>query len=805
MDPSFNPGASARVYSLAVQADGKILVGGDFTTLGGQSRNRIGRLNADGTLDASFNPGANNGVSSLVVQADGKILLGGGFTTLGGENRNRIGRLNADGMLDPSFNPGANDWVYSLAVQADGKILLGGDFTTLGGQSRNNIGRLNNTDPVTQSLTYDGSTLTWTRGGSSPEVWRTTFEHSANATDWTSLGAGTRIAGGWQLTGLSLLPNGIMRARGYVTGGFCNGSGWFVETMIATGAPVIFSQPASRTNNTGTSATFSVLAGGTPPLSYQWWKEEVALAGETESSLSLTNLQGSDAGNYMVVITNAYGAVTSAVAVLTVNLAPLDPSFNPGAGGGNYPSVNSLALQADGEILVGGTFTTLGGQPRNRIGRLKADGTLDASFNPGASGYILGFVWVDSLALQADGKILVGGLFTTLGEQSRNNIGRLHADGTLDSSFNPGAGETNSSVSSLVVQADGKILVGGGFTTLGGQSRNRIGRLNADGTLDTGFNPGANYIVNSVVLQADGKILVGGGFATLGGQSRNSIGRLNADGTLDTSFNPGANYWVYSLAVQADGKILVGGYFWTLGGQSRESIGRLNADGTVDPSLNTGASDWFLDLGWLFLDGSLDWGISLAVQVDGKILVGGAFQTLGGQSRNSIGRLNNNPATQSLTFEGSTITWTRGGSSPEVWRTTFEHSANSGDWTNLGVGTRIAGGWQLTGLLLPPGGTIRARGYVTGSGQGSGWFVETVLTPLSIPLAIMRRDLSFANGQFGFNFIGWAGQAVIIEASPNLQTWTPMQTNTLGASPVYFSDPESTALSNRFYRLRLGP
>src|ERR1035441_1647730 len=97
---SFNPGADQEGWSLAVQADGKVLVGGLFTTLGGQARNGIGRLNPDGTLDSSFNPGAGpqySSVYSLAVQADGKILVAGDFTTLGGETRNHIARLNADG------------------------------------------------------------------------------------------------------------------------------------------------------------------------------------------------------------------------------------------------------------------------------------------------------------------------------------------------------------------------------------------------------------------------------------------------------------------------------------------------------------------------------------------------------------------------------------------------------------------------------------------------------------------------------------------------------------------------------------
>jgi len=118
------PAPTAVCFSLAVQPDGKIVVGGLFTQLGGQTRNYLGRLNADGSLDASFNPGANHYVESLAVQADGKIVVVGS----GGLLR----RLNADGTLDTGFNPEASSSVFSQALQLDGKILLGGTFTSLG-------------------------------------------------------------------------------------------------------------------------------------------------------------------------------------------------------------------------------------------------------------------------------------------------------------------------------------------------------------------------------------------------------------------------------------------------------------------------------------------------------------------------------------------------------------------------------------------------------------------------------------------------------------------------------------------------
>src|SRR5207253_7951703 len=141
----YDPNANSAVRVVVVQPDGKILIGGEFTTLspnGGAAvtRNRIARLNPDGTLDA-FNPNANGIVYSIAVQADGKILAGGTFTNIGGQTRNHIARLNPDGTLD-AFNPNANSEVDAIAVQADGKILAGGAFSNTGGQRRHYSARL---------------------------------------------------------------------------------------------------------------------------------------------------------------------------------------------------------------------------------------------------------------------------------------------------------------------------------------------------------------------------------------------------------------------------------------------------------------------------------------------------------------------------------------------------------------------------------------------------------------------------------------------------------------------------------------
>jgi uncharacterized delta-60 repeat protein len=236
LDTAFNPGANGVVYTLAVQPDDKILVGGDFTTLSGQTRNYIGRLNSDGSLDTAFNPGADDWVVALAVQVDGKILVAGGFNALGGGARSYIGRLGSNGGLDATFNPGADSWISALALQSDGKVVVGGNFTTLDGRSRSYIGRLSSPAAALQTLSVSpgGTTITWMRNGAGPEVALVSFEAwIEGGSGFVFLGLGTRIDGGWQLAGQQLPPqeNIWIVARGYYSTGMYAGSTSQVQLM----------------------------------------------------------------------------------------------------------------------------------------------------------------------------------------------------------------------------------------------------------------------------------------------------------------------------------------------------------------------------------------------------------------------------------------------------------------------------------------------------------------------------------------------------------------------------------------------
>ena len=232
LDTNFVADVNGDVFALALQADNKILVGGKFTTISGQFHTNLARLNSDGTLDNAYVPSIGNStavVNSLTVQTDGKLLVGGSFTNINGQPVMNLARLNSSGALDQTFMTGANSNVAGLAIQPDGKLLVAGNFSLLGGQSRSNIGRVIPISPATQSLGYNNTTVTWLRGGTSPEVTRAWFEFSTDNTNWQSLGNGVRIANGWQLAGANVPANGVVRARGYVTGG---GSTWIVQEQL---------------------------------------------------------------------------------------------------------------------------------------------------------------------------------------------------------------------------------------------------------------------------------------------------------------------------------------------------------------------------------------------------------------------------------------------------------------------------------------------------------------------------------------------------------------------------------------------
>jgi uncharacterized delta-60 repeat protein len=213
-------------------------------------------------------------------------------------------------------------------------------------------------------------------------------------------------------------------------------------------------------------------------------------------------------------------------------------------------------LQADGRPVLVGRFSTFDGVGRSYVARLNTNGSLDAAFAPRPNDLVV------SLALQADQKAVIGGAFTAVNGVPRNYVARLNPDGSLDGSFDPGVGP-DLHVHAIAIQSDGKIVIGGQFATVNGANRVHIARLNDDGSLDTSFDPGtgANSTVVTLTLQPDGRILAGGDFTNIVSTTRYYVARLMPNGALDASFTPDialAFGGVLSLRNQIDGK------FWSV-------------------------------------------------------------------------------------------------------------------------------------------------------------------------------------------------------------------------------------------------
>ena len=328
---------------------------------------------------------------------------------------------------------------------------------------------------------------------------------------------------------------------------------------------------------------------------------------------------------------NTVTAITSSVSYnkfIGYNSSLLDTSFNTGTGFNN--SVYAINIQSDGKILVGGTFTSYNGTTQNRITRLNTDGTRDTSFIIG-TGFDVNIVEV--ITQQTDGKILVGGSFTSYDGTTQNGITRLNTDGTRDTSFNIGTG-FNNVVTNIKIQSDEKIIVVGAYSQYDGSLVSGIARLNTDGTIDNSFNSGTGFNNTPLVIkiQTDGKILLGGSFTSYNGTTQNRITRLNTDGTIDTSFKIGTGFgdFVNTINIQSDGKIIAAGDFTSYSGSTQNCITRINPDGTRDTSFNIGTGFVIPATGV----------VTTNIQSDGKIIAGGFFTEYSGSIQNRITRIN---------------------------------------------------------------------------------------------------------------------------------------------------------------------
>lgn len=370
-------------------------------------------------------------------------------------------------------------------------------------------------------------------------------------------------------------------------------------------------------------------AAAAPYLSDQ---EDTAFYGNTGTALDNNGTVTLELSTSKILVGSSGATFNGNIATSLVQLnadGTEDAAFTANLGTGFNNPVIAIAEQADGSILVGGSFTVFNASLRKRLVRLNADGTEDATFYGNLGTAFDGPI--NSIAVQADQKLVLVGNFTDLNGNTRNNIVRLNTDGTEDTTFytniSPGLDSSGSVVSVLASQ---DIIIGGQFSNVAGSSRSSIARIDSTGTLQTSIGAFDNAVYTLKEQPADNYLLVGGQFTTYNGNSRNGLVRLTDTFTEDTAFytNLGTGFAgpdiVASVAMQGTQIIAVGG-FTSLNGNTRNQIVRLNADGTEDTAFYTSVGTAFNA-----------YVASAYVQANQQLLITGNFTTFDGNTRNRI-------------------------------------------------------------------------------------------------------------------------------------------------------------------------
>lgn len=565
------------VYDAVEQSDGKIILVGNFTTWGNNAGTgtvtvgRIIRLNANGTIDSGFNSGtgANGTIEKVLLQPDGKIIIGGGFNAYNGSGANRILRLNSDGTRDTSFTIGtgfSSGTVNGMQLQSDGKIVIVGTFTSYAGSTVNRIVRLNTNG--TRDTTF---------------VTGTGFSGAAHA---------LAIRGDGKII-VSVSP-GTVTYNGVVTNGLCriNSDGTRDTTL-------------NGVSNSGTTTTNTILClpddkmilggsfnsyNGATAYNAVKLNSDGSRDTEVEYNFSSGNVEHIQLINNKLIVVGAfltYDNINSANYIIRLNLdGTVDTSFDIGLGFQGTKLFVAIPL-ANGNILVGGNIQFYKGTVTPKIANVLMDETINTLFDPGtgASSQILS---ID----KSSNRLAIGGTFTAFNNISSSFFTKLKFNGDRDGLFS--YPNFNNQVTSVKFQSDGKVLVGGSFSAVGGETHNHIVRLNADNTIDasflsgTGFDDGMSSINDIYVLQ-NGNILVCGNFTSYDGNTLPWSGFVVLDqfGIIENSFTypnifNGATVSAVYIATNGDAQsIYLAGEF-NIDPVGTISLIKLAANGTLE-------------------------------------------------------------------------------------------------------------------------------------------------------------------------------------------------------------------------------
>jgi uncharacterized delta-60 repeat protein len=804
-------GSSPSIFTLARQPDGKVLVGGGFTSFNGVPRNRVVRLHSNGSVDLDFNPGTGAGgpdssVNSIALEETGRVILTGSFITFSGSPRSGIARLDEHGSLVPDYSPTVRAEFSPLVqgfLQADGKLLIRGFFTNVNGHARQNLARLlpdgtldtafapslgsgtvSSSIPLPDGTVLASGTLNFL-DGSSTTIAR--FLHDGMRDPGFFPGDPPDVDSVWGavagLPGMVYLWGDFLELAGVPCAGlariFANSANlraidFDAESLVVSEASGAVSVRLRRRGDVSRALTVRLsTTDGTARLDEDY----------TPHSSLVTFEPGEDATAVAIAVLDDDRAESTETIRLELSMAsdldiipgiadlrivdddrPGSPilRFRPSHGTpsfGRGGTVNRAVLQPDGKVLayVMYGYASDATQPSPGLVRLNLDGTMDSSFRPAVK------EWPQ--ALLADGSVIVGGDYYW---GVSTNLVRLTSSGELDPAFKvnvarPGT-VSGAAIVGVLPQPDGQLIVFGQFSRINGVPRHQIARVHTNGLVDPNFNAGVgpNRWVTAAALQTDGKILIGGEFISVSGASRRGIARLRSDGVLDPSFNPGtgqaplyqpdAVYGATAIAVQADGKVLLACQRFTRFNEvALTNLVRLHPDGSVDRTFQAG--NHFSPAPTIR---------ALKVQLDGKILVGGSLESCEGLACNNLVRFNPN---------GS-----------------LDREFNSGPRE----------GGDVEGLALG----LNQAVYIWGSFHSMGSLPQAGLaslssgSPGSLKLAITSSGNSVLVIATGAPHTSWRLQSR--DVIDGTQSWRTVTDFTLGASPLELSQPADRV--GGFYR-----
>ena len=354
-------------------------------------------------------------------------------------------------------------------------------------------------------------------------------------------------------------------------------------------------------------------------------------------------------------------------------------------------SINSIAEQQDGKIIIVGNFTSINSISIPKIARLNLDGSLDMSFNTNIGTGISGNYQLNKVVIQTDNKIILGGQFPTFNGVLKNSIVRLNSDGTIDNTFNTGTGFTVYSPVSLSfvpgqirdikLKTNGQIIVSGSWSRLNNIPINSgLIQFNSSGSLDSSYNIDTTIYGRVITfdIQNDGKTVVFMSKSTQYGliyHERYSLRRFNTNGSIDNTFslsntilseeNIGGNMnnfageylRIHEIKCLNSGKILIGGTFLNTFGINNKNICKLNSNGTVDNTFQGNVNSPYTEI------------TAIEEQTDGKIIIGGKFSLYNNISTNNIVRVNSNGIFDSSFMTGTGYT---GQISPGPWNIIYD-------------------------------------------------------------------------------------------------------------------------------------